>query len=814
MKISYNWLKDLIALDATAEEVSSMLTGCGLEVEHLEHYQSLKGGLEGIVVGFVKEREKHPNADKLSVCKVDIGKGENKQIVCGAPNVAVGQKVLVATVGATLYPSKGEPFKISKSKIRGEVSEGMICAEDEIGLGESHDGILILPETYEIGKPAFEYFPVYTDAVFEIGLTANRGDAASHLGAARDLIAICQIRNSKCEIRNSNIELPTATSNHPINIKIEDAEGCKRYAGLSISGIEVKASPDWLQNRLKAIGLNPINNIVDATHYALHELGQPLHAFDADKIVGNTIVVKKATEGAKFTTLDKVERSLKGHECLICDAQHPLALAGVFGGLDSGISATTKNIFLESAYFDSVSIRKTAKAHGLSTDASFRFERGTDPNMTIRAIKRVAAIILEIAGGQITSEIMDVYPTPIAHTKLEFSLSKSNELIGKEIPKDQVLKILKALEIEVLETKGDLLTLSVPPYRVDVTRPADVTEEILRIYGLNNIEIGNDIKSTMAFSETETKVKLKNALANYLSANGFNEIATNTLTKSSYYSEAELEQAIKILNPLSSDLDVMRMNMLPSMLEAIQYNRNRRNLDLKFYEFGKTYTKFNTNNGQQTKGIIANEQSHLMIALCGRKEPEGWNTKGDDVNYFTLKASIEMLLHKAKISKYDLAFNEHASLDYSSSYVVKNKALITFGSVKSQILKPFDIDTELWFADIDFDYLLELSKQEKFKLQPVSVFPAVRRDLALLIDDSIKYQQLEKIALKTDNKLIKKVNVFDVYKGDKIEQGKKSYALSFILQDKSKTLTDEVIDAVMQKLIKNYEKEVGAVLRG
>jgi phenylalanyl-tRNA synthetase beta chain len=809
MKISYNWLKDLIALDATADEVSSMLTGCGLEVEHLEHYQSLKGGLEGIVVGFVIEREKHPNADKLSVCKVDIGSGEDKQIVCGAPNVAAGQKVLVATVGTTLYPIKGEPFKISKSKIRGEVSEGMICAEDEIGLGESHDGILILPDTYEVGKPASAYFPVYTDAIFEIGLTANRGDAASHLGAARDLKAI-----TNCELRINNDELPVATSNHPINIEIEDTEGCKRYTGLSISGIEVKASPDWLQNRLKAIGLNPINNIVDATNYVLHELGQPLHAFDADKMVGNTIVVKKAIEGAKFTTLDKVERSLKGHECLICDAQHPLALAGVFGGLDSGISANTKNIFLESAYFDSVSIRKTAKAHGLSTDASFRFERGTDPNMTIRAIKRVAAIILEIAGGEITSEIVDVYPTPITHTKVEFSLSKSDELIGKEIPNDQVLNILKALEIEVLETKGDLLTLSVPPYRVDVTRPADVTEEILRIYGLNNIEIGNDIKSTMAFSETETKVKLKNALANYLSANGFNEIASNTLTKSSYYSEAELEQAIKILNPLSSDLDVMRMNMVPSMLEAMQYNRNRRNLDLKFYEFGKTYAKFNSDNGQQTKGSIANEQSHLMIALCGRKEPEGWNTRGDDVNYFTLKASLEMLLHKAKISKYELAFNESESLDYAGSYVVKNKTLISFGSVKSKILRPFDIDTGIWFADIDFDYLLELSKQEKFKLQHVSVFPAVRRDLALLIDDSIKYQQLEKIALKTDNKLIKKVNVFDVYKGDKIEQGKKSYALSFILQDESKTLTDEVIDEVMQRLIKNYEKELGAVLRG
>ncbi len=835
MKISYNWLKDIININKEPQEISEMLTGCGLEVEHLENYQSIKGGLEGIVIGFVKEREKHPNADKLSVCKVDIGTGEYKQIVCGAPNVAAGQKVLVATVGATLFPNKGESFKISKSKIRGEISEGMICAEDEIGLGESHDGILILPDNYETGKPASDYFQVYNDVVFEIGLTANRGDAASHLGVARDLKAI-----TNCELKITNYNLPIANSQQPVTITIEDTEGCKRYTGLSISNVEVKASPNWLQNRLKAIGLNPINNVVDATNYVLHELGQPLHAFDADKILGNKIVVKKAVEGSKFTTLDKVERTLKGNECLICDADKPLALAGVFGGLDSGISSTTKNIFLESAYFDAVCIRKTAKSFGLSTDASFRFERGTDPNITIAAIKRVAALILEIAGGHISSEIIDVYPTKIDDKIIDFSITKSNQLIGKNIAKKEIITILNALEIQVLKDDGDVLKICIPAYRVDVTRPADVTEEILRIYGLNNIEIGNDIKSTMAFSDTEIKVKLKNNLANQLSANGFNEIATNSLTKTSYYSESELVSAIKILNPLSSDLGIMRMSMLPSMLEAIQYNRNRRNLNLKFYEFGKTYEKLTENTEEEKQHInnenknvkmfdegnrnkpigndlhkkIAIENSHLTIAMCGRKEPENWNAKNDDVNYYTLKASLEMLLHKAKINKYEYSHSKHATLDNATTVLSKQKTILTFGCIKPDVLKLFDIDTEVWYANINFDVLYELSKQDKFILQPVSVFPAVRRDLALLIDDFVTYQQLEKIALKTDNKLIKKVNVFDVYKGDKIEQGKKSYAISFILQDDSKTLTDEVIDLVMNKLIHNYQKEVGAILRG
>ncbi len=810
MKISYNWLKEIINIHSTPSEISQMLTGCGLEVEHLENYQSIKGGLEGIVIGYVKEREKHPNADKLSVCKVDIGTGEDKQIVCGAPNVAVGQKVLVATVGATLYPSKGESFKISKSKIRGEVSEGMICAEDEIGLGESHDGILILPENYEIGKPASTYFKVYNDFVFEIGLTANRGDAASHLGTARDLRAI-----TKCEVRSVDCELPAASSQQPIAVSIEDTEGCKRYTGLSISNIEVKSSPEWIQNRLKAIGINPINNIVDATNYVLHELGQPLHAFDADKIIGNKIIVKKAIEGSKFNTLDKVERVLKGYECMICDAEKPLALAGVFGGIDSGISATTKNIFLESAYFDAATIRKAAKGHGLSTDASFRYERGTDPNITIDAIKRLANLIIEIAGGTISSAIIDVYPTKIENTMIDFSLTKSNQLIGKEIEKERVIEILKALDIEIVEDKGEILKISIPPYRSDVTRPADVTEEILRIYGLNNIEIGNDIKSTISYNETENKVKLKNNLADYLIANGFNEIATNTLTKSAYYSEDELQSAVKMLNPLSSDLDIMRLNMLPNVLEALQYNNNRKLSNLKFFEFGKTYYK-----GEKTEAgginLLENyvEQSHLILALAGTVENESWTNNNKPSSYFILKGYVQNIFAKSKINKLEFLSIEHLQYNFAIAVIYKKKQVAVIGEINKNLTNKFDLNSPVFFADINIDLLMEFNKTEKSFIKSVPIFPTVRRDLALLIDEAINYSQLEKIALKTESNLIKQVNVFDVYKGDKIEKGKKSYALSFMLQDENKTLTDEEIDSVMNKLIKNFEKETGAILRG
>ena len=809
MKISYNWLKDIIKIPSTPAEISEMLTNCGLEVEHLDNYQSIKGGLEGIVVGYVKQTEKHPNADKLTVCKVDIGFGEDKQIVCGAPNVAVGQKVLVATVGAMLYPTTGEAFKISKSKIRGEVSEGMICAEDEIGLGSSHDGILILPNEYEIGKPAAEYFKVYNDYVFEIGLTANRGDAASHLGTARDLRAI-----GNWQLAINNKQLPVASSQQPVAISIEDNEGCQRYTGLSISNIEVKPSPDWIQNRLKAIGINPINNIVDATNYLMHEIGQPLHAFDANKIKGNKIIVKKAQEGSKFTTLDKVERTLKGHECLICDEEKPLAIAGVFGGLDSGITYSTKNIFLESAYFNAVSIRKTAKAHNLSTDASFRYERGTDPNITINAITRLANLILEIAGGEISSEITDVHPSIIENIEINFSLSKSNQLIGKEIEKERVIQILNALDIQILNDNGDVLNISIPPYRADVTRDVDVTEEILRIYGLNNIEIGNNIKSTISFDETENKFNLKNKIADYLSANGFNEIATNSLTKSAYYNELELTNAVKMLNPLSSDLDIMRLNMLPNVLEALQYNNNRKLNNLKFYEFGKTYYK-GTLNESGGINLVENyvEQSHLVVSLVGAINNENWNQLNKKANFFILKGFVQNVFNKCKLNKLEFELTENENFDFAVLVKYKQKQLAILGAVNAELASKFDLNETVFYADINFDLLIDSNKLEKTIIKPISAFPSVKRDLALLINEEIKYSQLEKIAIKTESNLIKNINVFDIYKGDKIESGKKSYALSFILQDENKTLTDEEIDSVMNRLIKNFEKEIGATLR-
>ena len=601
----------------------------------------------------------------------------------------------------------------------------------------------------------------------------------------------------------------------PISISIENTEGCKRYTGLSISNIEVKPSPEWIQNRLKAIGINPINNIVDATNYVLHELGQPLHAFDADKISGNKIIVKKAIEGNKFTTLDKVERTLKGYECMICDGEKQLALAGVFGGLNSGISATTKNIFLESAYFDAATIRKAAKAHGLSTDASFRYERGTDPNITVEAIKRLANLIIEISGGNISSEIIDVYPTKIENTIIDFSLVKSNQLIGKEIEKEKVIEILNGLDIEIIEDKGEILNISIPPYRSDVTRQADVTEEILRIYGLNNIEIGNDIKSTISFNETENKVKLKNNLADYLSANGFNEIATNTLTKSAYYNEEELQNAVKMLNPLSSDLDIMRLSMLPNVLEALQYNNNRKLNNLKFFEFGKTYYK-----GAKTEAgginLLENymEQSHLILAITGTIENESWTNNNKPSSYFILKGFLQNIFAKSKINKLEFVSIEHPQFDFAIGVIYKKKQIAIIGEINKTLTNNFDLNSSVFYADINIDLLMEFNKTEKIVIKSVPVFPTVRRDLALLIDEAINYSQLEKIALKTESNLIKQVNVFDVYKGDKIEKGKKSYALSFMLQDENKTLTDEEIEAVMSKLIKNFEKETGAILRG
>ncbi len=805
MKISYNWLKDFIETDKSAEEIGALLTNCGLEVEDISAFYNIPGGLEGIVVGEVLSTVKHPNADKLNVCQVNLGNDVTKQIVCGAPNVAAGQKVLVAVVGSTVYPSKGEPFTINKAKIRGEVSEGMICAEDELSLGNSHDGILVLPEHYEVGKPASHYFEIYSDHIFEIGLTANRGDAASHYGVARDLFAV-GIKRRRKELEHVEMASPESS----IGVSIEEGSGCLRYSGLVINHVSIKPSPEWLQNRLKAIGLTPINNIVDATNFMLHSWGQPLHAFDADKIAGKQVIVKKAVEGSVFTTLDKVERKLQGIECMICDTEKPIALAGVFGGLDSGVSAETQNIFLESAYFEGTAIRKAAKAHGLNTDASFRFERGTDPNITFETLHHAAALILEIAGGYVPCQIIDIYPQPILDRSILFSPSKSNALIGKEIPLAVQRKILADLQILVHENHADEWELTVPPYRVDIERPVDITEEILRIYGLNNIEMGVQIQSAMTHSEDEFGLNLKNRLADYLSANGFFEIATNSLSKSSYYPNDQVENAVKLLNPLSNDLNVMRMQMLFSVLESVQYNNNRKNNDLRFYEFGKTYQV----NGDIHTLANHQEQKRLAIALLGRKLPENWNNGKQEFGYFGLKNIIEQIGKQCGLTNISYSFEPHEQLEMATQIFIKKKVIGFFGQIKPAICKPFDIDKPLWYADLDVDVLFELAANVKFKLKPVSVFPSVRRDLALLLSNEITYTQLEKIAVKTEPNLIKNIHVFDVYQGDKIEQGKKSYALSFILQDDSKTLTDETIDGVMTKLIANFVKEAGAVLRG
>lgn len=804
MKISYKWLKDFIETDADATEIGKLLTGCGLEVEDTSPFFTIPGGLKGIIIGEVLEAEKHPNADKLRVCKVNLG-SEIKQIVCGAPNVAAGQKVLVATVGTTVYPTKGEPFAINKAKIRGEVSEGMICAEDELSLGTSHDGILVLPDSYEVGKPAADYFEVYEDQILEIGLTANRGDAASHYGVARDLYAL-GVKHKRKELEHVTLGVEPC----PIEVNIAEGSGCARYSGLYIKHITVKPSPAWLQNRLKAIGLNPINNIVDATNYICHSFGQPLHAFDAAQIKGAQINVRTAQAGEKMVTLDQVERTLKGHECLICDVQEPLALAGVFGGIHSGISEQTTDIFLESAYFDAATVRKAAKAHGLNTDASFRFERGSDPNMTFEALHHAAALIQEIAGGYFPCKIVDVYPNPIEDRTIVFSPKKSNALIGKDIPLQEQRAILQALQIGIHEHNEDHWELNVPPYRVDIERAVDITEEILRIYGLNKIEMGNRIQSAMTFSQDEPALLLRNKLANLLSSRGYFEMASNSLTKSTLYSEEQQAQMVSLLNPLSNDLNVMRADMLYSVMEAVQYNNNRKQNDLRFYEIAKTYHRY----GEANNLSSYQENKHLVLALLGRKAPESWNNAKTEFSYFSLKAEVALLLKKAGLQNFAFNSYEDPRFDFATEIVLKKKRLGVFGCVQSKLASKYDIDKSLWYADIDLDALLAVVKELKFALKPISVFPAVKRDLAFVLNQEVAYRDLEKIAYKTEPNLIKQMGAFDVYQGDKIEQGKKSYALSFVLQDDSKTLTDAEIEEVMQKLITGISKETGGILRG
>jgi len=798
MKISYNWLKEFINTDKTPDEISTILTGTGLEVESVEKVQAIPGGLEGLVIGYVKETAQHPNADRLKVTKVDVGGAADLQIVCGAANVAAGQKVVVATVGTTVHPVTGEPFLIKESKIRGEVSQGMICAEDEIGLGTDHAGIMVLADDAKVGTLAKDYFNVSDDYMYEIGLTPNRADAVSHLGTARDIAAFLKIGITKPDVSAFKID----NTNRPIELVVENGAAAPRYAGLTISGIEVKESPKWLKERLAVIGVRSINNVVDATNYVLHDLGQPLHAFDADTISGNKVIVKNALEGILFKTLDNVERKLSADDLMICDAEKPMVIAGVFGGIDSGVKADTKNIFLESAYFNAVSVRKTAKRHGLKTDSSFRFERGTDPDMVIFALKRAALLIKEIAGGEISSDITDLYPNPVAPFDVDLKYHNVHRLIGQVIPHEEIKNIIKALDIHIVSESADGLILKVPPYRVDVTRDVDVIEEILRIYGYNNIYIPTQVRASLSASPRPEKDTVQNLLSDLLTANGFNEIMSNSLTKSAYSDKPE--SAVKILNPLSSDLDVMRQTMLYSGLEAIVYNQNRQNADIKFYEFGKVYS---VTDDKYT------ESQRFAIFMSGATASAQWNQKATAATFYNLKAIVDGILQKINITDITVEDATCKKLAYGLNYIKNGKVLVKFGAVAKDALKKADVDKEVFYADFSFDQLMQIVKKNKIVYQDISKFPAVRRDLSMLIDKAVSFGQLKQIAQRTERKLLKEVNVFDVYEGDKLPTGKKSYALSFIIQDAEKTLTDKTIDAIMQKLIYNLEKEAGAEIR-
>jgi phenylalanyl-tRNA synthetase beta chain len=798
MKISYNWLKQFIDTDKTPEQISQILTGIGLEVESLEKVQAIPGGLEGLVIGYVKDRSQHPNADRLSVTKVDVGNGADLQIVCGAPNVAAGQKVVVATVGTTVHPTSGDPFKINKSKIRGEESEGMICAEDEIGLGHSHEGIMILNADAPVGVPAKQYFKLDDDYMFEIGLTPNRADAASHMGTARDVAAFLKTKINKPDVSGFKVD----NHDRAIEVVVENAVACPRYSSVTISGVEVRESPKWLKEKLAVIGVRAINNIVDITNYVLHGLGQPLHAFDADEIKGGKVLVKTCPEGTPFKTLDEVERKLSADDLMICDAEKPMCIAGVFGGFGSGVKESTKNVFLESAYFNPVWVRKTSKRHGLKTDASFRFERGTDPDITVFALKYAALLIKEVAGGAISSEVSDIYPNPVAPFDVDVTYHHIDRLIGKAIGHEEIKSIITALDIQIINETAEGLSLKVPPYRVDVTRDVDVIEEILRIYGYNNIEIPTQIRASLNNSTRPEKDDVQNAISDLLTANGFNEILSNSLTKSAYSNN--LDHAVKILNPLSSDLDVMRQNLVFSGLEAIAYNQNRKNPNLKLYEFGKVYN---------VKDDKYNETQRFAIFITGADKTEQWNQKPGEVSFYKIKAVVDNLLVRLNIRDITIEDATCSKLAFGLQYMLNNKQLVKFGPVAADALKKADVDQEVFCADFNFDMILNAVRKNKIVYQEVSKFPAVRRDLSMLVDKAVTFGQLKQIAQKTERKLLRDVNVFDVYQGDKLPAGKKSYALSFTLQDEEKTLTDKAIDAIMQKLIYNFGKEAGAEIR-
>lgn len=808
MKISYNWLKQYIDIPESAEDIGKILTSTGLEVESVESFESIRGGLKGLVIGEVITCSKHPNADKLSVTTVDVG-DHVLPIVCGASNVAAGQKVVVALPGTTVHPTKGDPFLIKATKIRGEVSEGMICAEDEIGLGESHAGIMVLSSQVVNGTPAAEYFNVQSDYVLEIGLTPNRADAASHIGVARDIKAACK----------RNLTLPsveafkTENTNLTISVTIENTEACPRYSAVTLSGIAVQESPGWLQNRLKSIGLTPINNIVDITNFVLHETGQPLHAFDADAIAGKKVIVKTLAAGTKFKTLDDKERTLTAHDLMICNAEEPMCIAGVFGGMKSGITAKTKNVFLESACFSPDYIRKTGMHHQLKTDASFRFERGTDPNLTVYALKRAALLMKEIAGGVLSSEMVDVYPEKIKNRLITIKDKNVNRLIGKVIPRDQVFEILASLEIEIIKKDPDSFTVSVPPYRVDVTQEADIVEEILRIYGFNNIEL-TEIAGTDYLAEFPEKDinKFKRTLGSMLIGNGYFEILTNSLTNAAYQQKHNLSitgTPVEILNKLSEEQGILRQSMLFTGLEVCAYNINRKQKDIKLFEFGKIYWK---NDPAENGKPAYTEEERLALYVTGNFETENWQNKSRGVNYYDLAQQVVQLLEKSALENIKQEKLADPLFDYGMCLLKGNKEVGKLGKVKTSLTKDLGIKQEIFYADLS-TALLFRSANPKFVVQEVPKFPEVRRDLSLVLDKQVTFDDIKALVLATEKKLIKEIIAFDVYEGDKIPAGKKAYALGFTLLDESKTLTDEEIDKVMTRLMGAFEGKMGAVIR-
>lgn len=808
MKISYNWLKQFIKLPEDAEKTGELLTDLGLEVEGIHSFQSVKGGLEGIVVGHVLSCEKHPNADKLNLTKVNIGNGEEVQIVCGAPNIAAGQKVPVATIGTVLYDEKGEEWQIKKGKIRGESSFGMICSEKEIGIGSSHEGIMVMEDDLIPGTPVAEIFEVENDKVFEIGLTPNRADAMGHWGVARDLKAGYQQQSKSLELITpsvSNFHVDSRSLRIPIFV--EDSSLAPRYCGITLSDVKVQESPKWLQNRLKAIGLTPKNNIVDVTNYVMHELGQPLHAFDAAKITGNEIHVKTLETGTKFTTLDEVERELHEEDLMICDKEKPLCIAGVFGGLNSGVSQNTNQVFLESAYFNPVSVRKTAKRHGLNTDASFRFERGIDPSITEYALKRAALLITELAGGEITSDIDDLYPKKIEDFQVFLTFEKVNKLIGENLEEETIKSILASLEIRVNNVTETGMGLTIPSYRVDVQRESDVIEEILRVYGYNNIKINEKFNASVSISSKFEDYKLQNIIANQLVGQGFYETMANSLTMPSHIELSEQlksEYNVEMLNPLSSDLSVMRQSMLFSGLESIRYNLNRKRRDLKLFEFGKTYHSY-------VSGRVENK--HLSIFVSGNQSGESWNSAGQKGTFFYLKGVIEVIFQRLGIKNLKAAASKNDVFAEGLMLSSAKAKLVEFGVVKKSILKHFDVDQEVLFADFNWDAVIEITKTQSNKFVGIPKYPEVRRDFALLLDETVSYAEIETIAAQTEKKLLKEVNLFDVYQGDNLPEGKKSYAVSFTFQDENKTMTDKQIDKIMSKLQYRFENELKAELR-